>query len=306
LKKTYNLVTKTKYGKMKNIKMKIHFLILSLCVVISANAYTPPNEYKTIFEDKTVCYRNLRYGVIPDAIPDSTSDRLLDLYIPETTEKQQPLPIYFFVHGGGFAGGSKEAQLALFQKIANAGYAVVSINYRLMLKYNNPDKVRCSTYTQNGPGKRKFADGLNLAINSAVEDAQLALQWIHANAGKYRLDTNRLAVSGGSAGGITVLYLAFDSNQTVPPIKAVVNFWGALEDVSVIKTGKTLPAVLTYHGDIDNLIHVNFAEVLHKRLQETGDTMSILKIMEGKGHAQYSYISKYKTGEITDFLNKVL
>ena len=182
----------------------------------------------------------------------------------------------------------------------------MSINYRLILKYNNPDKIRCSTYTQNGPGKRKFADGLNLAISSAVEDAQLALQWIHANAEKYRLDTNRLAVSGGSAGGITVLYLAFNSNQTVPLIKAVVNFWGALEDVSVIKTGKNLPAVLTYHGDTDNLIHVNFAEVLHKHLKEIGDTLSILKIMEGKGHAQYTYISKYKIGEIIDFLNKVL
>ena len=75
--------------------MKIHFLILSLCVIISVNAYTPPNAHKTIFDDKTVCYRNLRYGVIPDAIPDSTCDRILDLYIPEMTENSEALPIYF-------------------------------------------------------------------------------------------------------------------------------------------------------------------------------------------------------------------
>ncbi len=267
--------------------------------------YVSPVERQDVLtEDNITIYRNIRYGEIPEVTPDSTSDRILDVYLP--SDAKGSLPVFFFVHGGGFRGGSKESPQPVFLAMAKAGYAVVSINYRLTIKYHNPENVSCAAYMKEGPGKRVFADGLNLAINNAVEDATSALQWVKKNAKNYHLDVNRVAVSGGSAGGITVLYLAFASNQKVLPIKAVVNFWGALEDVSIIKPSKNLPHVLTYHGDLDKLIHVDYARVLHDRLKEVGDTESVLVIMEGQGHAQYKYIGKEKMPEIIDYLNKVM
>ncbi len=266
--------------------------------------YVPPVERQEVLtEDNITIYRNIRYGEIPEVTPDSTSDRILDVYLPN--DAKGSLPVFFFVHGGGFSGGSKESQRPIFLAMVKAGYAVVSIDYRLTRKYN-PEKGSRVAYMKDGPGKVKFSDMRNLTINNAVEDAASALQWVEKNAKKYHLDVNRVAVSGGSAGGITVLSLVFASNQKVLPIKAVVNFWGGLEDASIIKPSKNLPHVLTYHGDQDETVHVDYARVLHDRLKEIGDTESVMVIMEGKGHAQYKYIAKEKMPEIIDYLNKVM
>ncbi len=61
-------------------------------------------------------------------IPDGHERHKLDLYLPE--KARGPLPVIVFVHGGGWAGGSKDAgrQFLLF---VSKGYAVAAINYRL-------------------------------------------------------------------------------------------------------------------------------------------------------------------------------
>ena len=269
------------------------------------SGYTPPAEREEALANGIRCYRNIRYGDIPEMIPDSTSDRLLDIYLPADPQGKK-LPVLFFVHGGGFVGGSKDANSYLLKDFVNAGFAVVSINYRLTLKYDNPERVGATKYFREGPGVRQFPDRLNITIDRAVEDAATALQWICDNAGKYDLDTDRIAVSGGSAGAITVLYLTYNSAYKTLPIKAVVNFWGCLEHASAIRARKNLPPVLTYHGDNDALVHVDYARELHKRMNKLGSKQSKLIIMEGLGHAQYRYISKNRIGEIAEFLNEVM
>lgn len=298
------------------MKKNNQFILLLFCILsitfsekIEAQKeyapYSAPQEERESWNKHgIVVHKNIRYGDIPTIVPDSTSDRILNVHLP--AEANAPLPVFFFVHGGGFRNGSKDSNKEVFIPLVKAGYAVVSINYRLTLKYHNPEKASCSAYMKEGPGKRIYADGLNLAINNAVEDATQALQWIKDNASEYNLDTSRIAVSGGSAGAITVLYLTFSSQQNVLPIKAVVNCWGAIEDTRVIENGKTYPPVLTYHGDKDKLIHIDYGRALHARLEEVGNTQSILHVLEGKGHALYKYIAAEKMDEIIAFLDKSL
>ena len=64
------------------------------------------------------------------------------------------------------------------------------------------------------------------------------------------------------------------------------------------------PPMLIYHGDQDALIHVDYAYAFKQRMNEIGCRVE-LHILEGKGHAQYAYIAKYRTGEIDEFLKSL-
>lgn len=251
-------------------------------------------------EENTVkVIRNIRYGNEPKKIEqDSSSDRILDLYIPN--EEKEKLPVFIFIHGGGFRGGDKGSTQSFCSKISAHGFVVVSINYYLTLKYEKVAGVSCSAYMAHGLPKRGFHPLLQQSIKNASGDVQLAFKWIKRNAKKYNLDLSAVFISGGSAGAMTALYTAYVSNQKILPIDAVVNLWGGLEDPGYIENGA--PPLLTYHGDQDKLIHINFAHALHERMDEINNDKSEIHILEGKGHAQYHYITKYKVEEIVAFL----
>jgi para-nitrobenzyl esterase len=254
-------------------------------------------------KDDLTIYRNLRYAAKPDSFEnDIASDRTLDLYLPASSKGK--LPVIVFIHGGGFSGGDKEGTEAVCTKLSSLGYAVLSINYRLELKRKKVSGAGAGANLANGlPVTGKFHPALHNAISIASEDTQLALKWIKENASQYKLKTSAVALCGGSAGGMTALYTAYISNQKILPIKAVVNLWGGLENTELIK--KNAPPVLTYHGDLDKLIHVDFAYAIKKQMEKTGNTKSELYVMEGKGHARYDIIAKEKTEEIDAFLRKV-
>jgi acetyl esterase/lipase len=59
-----------------------------------------------------------------------------------TTTKSERLPVFLFVHGGGFCGGDKgriaSAVPYMLQKLTKAGFAVVSTNYAVAPEYPYP------------------------------------------------------------------------------------------------------------------------------------------------------------------------
>lgn len=247
--------------------------------------------------------RNIRYGPKPTLFEaDTSSDRLLDLYRPAGAGGQ--LPVILFIHGGGFSGGDKNATAAVCNSLSALGYAVVSVNYRLELKRKKVSGASASANMAKGlPASGAFHPALQQAVSIASEDAQLALAWIREHAAEYGLNKSALAIAGGSAGGMTALHTAYVSKQKALPIKAVVNLWGGLENADLIKKGA--PPVLTFHGDQDKLIHVDYAHAIKKRMETIGNTQSELQIMEGLGHARYDVIAKEKGDEIDAFLRKV-
>ena len=78
--------------------------------------------------------------------------------------------------------------------MAKKGYVNVSINYRLY-----------------GPGllgrRRRQPVGCIQAMIDAQHDAQAAVRFLRKNAATYRIDPNRIAIGGTSAGAITALHV---------------------------------------------------------------------------------------------------
>lgn len=250
---------------------------------------------------------DLRYGTKRSNITEgSTSDRLLDLYLPATEAPAGGYPVFLFVHGGGFGGGDKyEASKAdggsnakICMEMAARGFVAISINYYLGLK--NDSSTSCTAEMSGGlPANGAFSDTLQNAINEASVDAALALKWVKNNAATYQFNVDRVAVSGGSAGAITVLDLAYFSEQTECPIHAVVALWGGVADPSKIQTA---PPTLMYHGTEDPTVNHAYSEAIAARLQQLGVTVNF-QSLAGKEHAAYNYIINNRMDEIANFLN---
>ena len=103
---------------------------------------------------------------------DLSPSQNMDIYLPD--EGDGPFPVIVYLHGGAFAIGDKRDIYVLnILKSINRGYALVSANYRLS-------------------GEATFPAG--------IQDVKAAIRWVRANAKKYQLDGDRLAIWGCSSG----------------------------------------------------------------------------------------------------------
>jgi acetyl esterase/lipase len=118
--------------------------------------------------------RNIEYGKGGDI------SLKLDLYSPK--ELRDPVPGVIFIHGGAWKGGYRQMYHYYCTKFAERGYVAATISYRL---------------TSDAP------------FPAAVEDAKCAVRWLRANAKKFNVDPERIAVAGGSAGGHLALMVAY-------------------------------------------------------------------------------------------------
>lgn len=245
--------------------------------------------------------KNIRFGHKP-SLPysaDTSSDRVLDLYLPYRN-KNEKIPVIIFVHGGGFSGGDKSSPVNFFHAMAERGYAVLSVNYRLYLKHHKITGASARANMSRGlpPGGR-FHPGMQKAIQTATEDLFQVLKWVKLEQDKYHFDLERVSLAGGSAGAMAILNLAYASGQDVLPIWATINLWGGLQDATIIQ--KKAPPLLTFHGDKDDVIHVDYAYALDQRMKDLG-LISEQHILKGKGHAQYTLIHQEYMNTIAKFL----
>jgi acetyl esterase/lipase len=107
----------------------------------------------------------------------------LNLARPKTGDG--PFPAVICIHGGGFRAGSREGYNGLVIKLAQRGYVAMTISYRLAPKFQFP---------------------------AAIHDTKAAVRWTRANAAKYKIDPDRIGVTGGSAGGHLAQFLAVSSD----------------------------------------------------------------------------------------------
>lgn len=108
-------------------------------------------------------------------------------------------PVIFWIHGGALIGGSREGLPPPKQLEAylNAGYVVVSIDYRL------------APETQ---------------LEGIIEDVEDAYAWLRREGPElFKIDPDRIAIMGMSAGGYLTLTSGFRLN---PRPKALVSFYG--------------------------------------------------------------------------------
>lgn len=186
-----------------------------------------------------------------------TCDLFMDVYNPapgtDTICGGQKKPTIIFAFGGSFARGSRDAESyrPWFRAMADRGFRIVSIDYRLGLK--GYDKV--------GVGQ---VNELDHAIHIAVEDMISATVYILDNAETMGIDPSGIVISGSSAGAITALqteYEACNRTRWASPLPegfryaGVISFAGAIlsRDGKLKYASEPAPTLLM-HGTKDNVV----------------------------------------------------
>jgi acetyl esterase/lipase len=146
--------------------------------------------------------KDIEYGRVDDVT------LKLDAFVPDGPG---PFPTAILVHGGGWEGGDKQTYITyIFEPLSQAGFAWFSIDYRLAPQHPFP---------------------------AAVDDVRRAIRFVKENAAAYKVDLNRLALIGESAGGHLVSYVGARGDPRTS-VNAVVSFYGIHDFVSFV----------AYHG----------------------------------------------------------
>jgi triacylglycerol lipase len=247
-------------------------------------------------------------------IDDGDMRHKADIYIPPG---DGPFPAVLMIHGGAWTSGNKWHMAAHARIVADAGYAVVSINYRLAPKHLFP---------------------------AQIEDCKAAVRWMRTNAAKYKIDPKRIASYGYSAGGHLACLLgttcsadglegveiaadAPDSRvqcviaggapcefRNVPQRARGFNFWlggtrGEKPEAYKLASptsfvSKDDPPVFFFHGEDDTLVRRNSPEALRKLLTEQGIKTEFY-VVSGKGHIG-AFIDREPARQAVKFLDVVL
>ncbi len=211
----------------------------------------------------------------------------LDAFIPDGPG---PFPTCILVHGGGWKNGNKRVYITpLFEPLSKAGFAWFSINYRL------------------APGDRWPA---------CADDVAAGIRWVKAHAAEYKVDPNRIALIGESAGAQLVAWVAA-RNEPETRVAAVVPFyvpadleamarkatkpleafqalldftelnddaWKKLRDASPVHQIKPgLPPCLLIHGDKDQTVAYEQSTLLQEKWKSAGNSCDLITI-PGGGH----------------------
>ena len=175
----------------------------------------------------------------------------LDIYAPRRDPAAPPLPVMFWMHGGGNTIGTGStydgSALASEQQVV-----VVSINYRLgVLGWLSHAALRAGA---SGPAE---ASG-----NFSNLDMVLALEWVRENIGAFGGDPEQVTVFGESAGGRNVFALLAS-----PLAKGL--FHGAIAQSGLAGT-TTLQRAENYRDDPEPGAGMSSRELVMAWLQEAG------------------------------------
>jgi acetyl esterase/lipase len=188
---------------------RILYAIVSLSLIVSTTGVSQTNPVIDIFPKGTTLHGNIAYN------KDTLNKHLLDIYLPPNAKGKVPLII--FVHGGGWLGNDKYADIGYMKKtveeIVSNGFALASIDYRFATQAIFP---------------------------AQMQDCNRAVSFLIDNAEKYGFNKNRIAVMGFSAGGHLASLMGLSKNNNVESFfmkdtnksfsfKAVVDFYGPAE-----------------------------------------------------------------------------
>ena len=199
-------------------------------------------------------------------------DREMKLDFMSPGGKMRPLLIC--IHGGAWRAGSKNSYHGVMKSVVEQGVAAATIQYRLTDEAIWP---------------------------AQIDDVRAAHKHLVDNADKYGIDPERIAVTGGSAGGHLSLMLGLGPKETGEAlrVRGIVNLFGPaelrdiekiehvrqiveglvggkLEDKSkalaasspVTVVDRTDPPVLTFHGTDDKTVPYEQATILHDALEK--------------------------------------
>jgi predicted esterase len=252
--------------------------LAALALLAGCTVPRPPGEaplrYRDVVFPSVGVTHDLVYGSAPDNQGNPVTLRL-DLYQPSgDTVSRRPALVY--VHGGGFSAGDKSAGASFATYLAQRGHVAVSINYRLLAPPG------CGGHPDPSPE-------CQAAALAAQHDAQAAVRWLRRNAATYRVDPDRIAMAGGSAGAITSLLVAWRSEDPgtsgnpgpSSAIRAAVSISGGTPTNEFITKGDA-PAIF-FHGTADRTVPYYWAVGNAGAMFNLGLPV-VLQSFDGAGH----------------------
>ena len=202
-----------------------------------------------------------------------------DIFVPQGSG---PFPAIVLIHGGGWRKGGSWQMDHIANRLAEQGFVVANINYRLAPKFPYP---------------------------AALVDVESAVRWLREHADQYRCDPTRIGAWGYSAGAHLALLTA-TRNQPVSPgstatrIQAVVgggtpadmllfgdneivrSFMGgppsartdAYRDASpVTHVSADDPPTFLYHGKQDWIVDPKHTHALADKLRAAGVEVEVIE-----------------------------
>ncbi|WP_443658619.1 alpha/beta hydrolase fold domain-containing protein [Dialister hominis] len=276
-------------------------------------------------------------GVVYEQVPSRGYENVamkMDILKPQS---KTPLPAIVYVTGGGFINANKDNGIQLRMHLAEAGYVVASIEYRVA-----PTAV----------------------FPQPLEDVKASIRYLRANAKKFNIDPDRIGIVGGSAGGyltamagVTSGTTTFDKGENLDQsssVKAAVDLYGLsdltrigddysdavkeahksagatealwvngspvfggrdggiLADPAAAKAadpmtyvGKNSAPMLLMHGTKDFVVSPSQTDLLFQVLRKEG-IPSDRYLVEGAAHGGVYWDQAEALSIITDFFNKYL
>lgn len=276
-------------------------------------------------------------GVVYEQVPSRGYENVamkMDILKPQS---KTPLPAIVYVTGGGFINANKDNGIQLRMHLAEAGYVVASIEYRVA-----PTAV----------------------FPQPLEDVKASIRYLRANANKFNIDPDRIGIVGGSAGGyltamagVTSGTTTFDKGENLDQsssVKAAVDLYGLsdltrigddysdavkeahksagatealwvngspvfggrdggiLADPAAAKAadpmtyvGKNSAPMLLMHGTKDLVVSPSQTDLLFQALRKEG-IPSDRYLVEGAAHGGVYWDQAEALSIITDFFNKYL
>ncbi|MGA9902004.1 MAG: alpha/beta hydrolase, partial [Terriglobales bacterium] len=267
-------------------RLKIVFFFLMLVSSICGAQLSEPARWAASAANQYLIYPDRIYGV--------ANNYQLKLDVWQKQESKEALPTLIYIHGGGWIFGDRTGATLQFLPYLQMGWNVVNVEYRMASASLAP---------------------------AAVEDCRCALRWVIQNAKEYNIDTNRIVLTGHSAGGHLALTTGLLSPEAgldnqcfgVEPLKvaAIINWYGP-SDVADLISGPNLrnyavmwmgsqpnaeaiakrvspltyirqgnPPVLTVHGDEDPVVPYSQSVRLHQAFTRAGVKNELVTIHGG-------------------------
>lgn len=166
--KTIDYKDKSGKGIAKNPVVKIMQMVWRFCDGGDKSKHAKQNPPQNIELISDIPY-----------IDDGNYYHKLDVMYPNNISENDKLPVIIDIHGGGWMYGDKGLNENYCRALADRGYVVFDINYRLVPDVN---------------------------VNEQIKDVMSALKWIGENIDNYPCDCENIMLTGDSAGGMLASY----------------------------------------------------------------------------------------------------